>query len=294
MSRLEQLKHRLGYDDALDAFGVHGIGGVVGGILTGFFANDFVSGVPAKRGVFYGRGVQLGYQVPAARPSPAPRGVRRASRSRPRPPAPGPSISAPSLRLGQAFEPHPTPTPDPSSLKASPQPQPAARLPPWAKWARAISAAAICRRRGGGGVAAGWCRRPLQQTTPRCSNHPPPPPNWTLSRAAAPPRRRGRAPAFTCRPSSAAGAPSPGRRPTRRRAEGMGALMGWGVGRLGGSSCTASRSSPPGPLPCPPSSSTPSRPPWASASPVRRAASLRANPPPPTLFFWPGGGGGGG
>ena len=30
-----QVKHRLGYDDALDAFGVHGVGGLVGGVLTG-------------------------------------------------------------------------------------------------------------------------------------------------------------------------------------------------------------------------------------------------------------------
>ncbi|MCB9709134.1 MAG: ammonium transporter [Myxococcales bacterium] len=33
------LKHRLGYDDALDAFGVHGIGGAAGAILTGVFAS---------------------------------------------------------------------------------------------------------------------------------------------------------------------------------------------------------------------------------------------------------------
>jgi Amt family ammonium transporter len=32
------LKHALGYDDSLDAFGVHGIGGVIGALLTGFFA----------------------------------------------------------------------------------------------------------------------------------------------------------------------------------------------------------------------------------------------------------------
>jgi Amt family ammonium transporter len=29
------MKHLAGYDDALDAFGVHGVGGIVGGILTG-------------------------------------------------------------------------------------------------------------------------------------------------------------------------------------------------------------------------------------------------------------------
>lgn len=32
------LKHLLGYDDSLDAFGVHGVGGIVGALLTGAFA----------------------------------------------------------------------------------------------------------------------------------------------------------------------------------------------------------------------------------------------------------------
>jgi ammonium transporter, Amt family len=32
------LKNALGYDDSLDAFGVHGIGGIVGALLTGVFA----------------------------------------------------------------------------------------------------------------------------------------------------------------------------------------------------------------------------------------------------------------
>jgi Amt family ammonium transporter len=34
-----KLKHALGYDDALDAFGVHGIAGILGALLTGVFAN---------------------------------------------------------------------------------------------------------------------------------------------------------------------------------------------------------------------------------------------------------------
>ncbi len=38
-----QLKKRLGYDDSLDAFGVHGIGGFTGAILTGVFANSAVN-----------------------------------------------------------------------------------------------------------------------------------------------------------------------------------------------------------------------------------------------------------
>ena len=32
------LKHMFGYDDALDCFGVHGVGGIIGAILTGVFA----------------------------------------------------------------------------------------------------------------------------------------------------------------------------------------------------------------------------------------------------------------
>jgi Amt family ammonium transporter len=36
------LKHLMGYDDSLDAFGVHGIGGIVGAILTGVFARASV------------------------------------------------------------------------------------------------------------------------------------------------------------------------------------------------------------------------------------------------------------
>ncbi len=38
------LKAKLGYDDALDAFGVHGIGGIIGAILTGVFVNPALGG----------------------------------------------------------------------------------------------------------------------------------------------------------------------------------------------------------------------------------------------------------
>jgi ammonium transporter, Amt family len=37
------LKNRLGYDDSLDAFGVHGIGGLLGALLTGVFATKAVN-----------------------------------------------------------------------------------------------------------------------------------------------------------------------------------------------------------------------------------------------------------
>jgi Amt family ammonium transporter len=38
------LKTKLGYDDSLDAFGVHGVGGTLGAILTGVFATKIVGG----------------------------------------------------------------------------------------------------------------------------------------------------------------------------------------------------------------------------------------------------------
>ena len=39
------LKHLFGYDDSLDAFGVHGIGGILGALLTGVFASKEIAGV---------------------------------------------------------------------------------------------------------------------------------------------------------------------------------------------------------------------------------------------------------
>jgi Amt family ammonium transporter len=39
------LKKILGYDDALDTFGVHGVGGTMGAILTGVFADEKVNSV---------------------------------------------------------------------------------------------------------------------------------------------------------------------------------------------------------------------------------------------------------
>ncbi|NUX58335.1 ammonium transporter, partial [Paraburkholderia sp. JPY418] len=38
------LKHKLGYDDSLDAFGVHCVGGIIGAILTGVFAVKDIGG----------------------------------------------------------------------------------------------------------------------------------------------------------------------------------------------------------------------------------------------------------
>ncbi len=42
------LKHMLGYDDALDTFGVHGIGGIIGALLTGVFAYGPLSATDAS------------------------------------------------------------------------------------------------------------------------------------------------------------------------------------------------------------------------------------------------------
>ena len=57
------VKPRLGYDDTLDAFGVHGIGGIVGSILTGVFATQFISGEGGAEGALYGDWHQLWVQV---------------------------------------------------------------------------------------------------------------------------------------------------------------------------------------------------------------------------------------
>ncbi len=50
------LKHMLGYDDSLDAFGVHGIGGITGAILTGVFA---VKDIGGTSGLLEGNGAQV-------------------------------------------------------------------------------------------------------------------------------------------------------------------------------------------------------------------------------------------
>jgi len=46
-----RLKRRLGYDDALDVFGVHGVGGIVGALLTGVFASASLGGIGYAPGV---------------------------------------------------------------------------------------------------------------------------------------------------------------------------------------------------------------------------------------------------
>jgi Amt family ammonium transporter len=48
------VKKRFGYDDALDAFGCHGVGGIWGGIATGIFANRSVNDFARWDGLIYG------------------------------------------------------------------------------------------------------------------------------------------------------------------------------------------------------------------------------------------------
>lgn len=57
------LKNKFGYDDSLDAFGVHGVGGTVGAILTGIFATKAVTGDAAVCGLIEGNGRQLVNQL---------------------------------------------------------------------------------------------------------------------------------------------------------------------------------------------------------------------------------------
>ena len=65
------VKSRLGYDDSLDAFGVHGAGGTLGAILTGLFATGAINAVfgkdaagkPIATGAVDGHWGQLGNQL---------------------------------------------------------------------------------------------------------------------------------------------------------------------------------------------------------------------------------------
>ncbi len=64
------VKGIVGYDDALDAFGVHGAGGTLGAVLTGVFATRAINpifrdpqGRPLPVGLLDGNAIQLGYQL---------------------------------------------------------------------------------------------------------------------------------------------------------------------------------------------------------------------------------------
>ncbi len=55
-----KIKDTFGFDDSLDAFGIHAIAGIVGGLLTGLLANETIGG---QNGAFHGSGRQLGIQI---------------------------------------------------------------------------------------------------------------------------------------------------------------------------------------------------------------------------------------
>ena len=54
------LKTKLGYDDSLDVFGIHAVGGIVGALLTGVFAVEAIGGTA---GLLEGNSGQLGLQA---------------------------------------------------------------------------------------------------------------------------------------------------------------------------------------------------------------------------------------
>ncbi|CAN5592806.1 ammonium transporter [soil metagenome] len=55
-------KYKYGYDDSLDAFGIHGVGGLVGALLTGVFAEAALNDAGAD-GALFGNFKQLGAQA---------------------------------------------------------------------------------------------------------------------------------------------------------------------------------------------------------------------------------------
>ena len=59
----DRLKQKLGYDDSLDCFGVHGIGGIIGAFLTGIFATSAITGTDSMRGWIDGNPAQVFVQM---------------------------------------------------------------------------------------------------------------------------------------------------------------------------------------------------------------------------------------
>ena len=57
-----KIKNMLGYDDSLDAFGVHGVGGIIGAVLTGVFCAPSLGGAGFGDGIS-GIGGQVGVQL---------------------------------------------------------------------------------------------------------------------------------------------------------------------------------------------------------------------------------------
>ncbi len=62
-SAVDLLKKVIKVDDALDVFAVHGVGGIVGALATGLFAQEAIRGLPNTNGLFYGAPEQFVKQV---------------------------------------------------------------------------------------------------------------------------------------------------------------------------------------------------------------------------------------
>ena len=60
------LKPKLGYDDSLDAFGVHGVGGFLGAVLTGVFCYKYIQGASVDGSIAGGGSAQVIIQLKAA------------------------------------------------------------------------------------------------------------------------------------------------------------------------------------------------------------------------------------
>ena len=57
------IKEKFGYDDALDAFGCHGVGGIWGGICTGIFAQTSINPDARWNGLLFGEIQLFGVQI---------------------------------------------------------------------------------------------------------------------------------------------------------------------------------------------------------------------------------------
>jgi len=57
------IKNSFGYDDSLDAFGVHGVGGTLGALLTGVFASSVITGKAHSAGLLDGNAGQVMTQL---------------------------------------------------------------------------------------------------------------------------------------------------------------------------------------------------------------------------------------
>ena len=63
LNNITWIKHKIGYDDSLDVFGVHGTSGVLGLLMAGVLASPAVTGEEGFNGLVYGATTQFINQV---------------------------------------------------------------------------------------------------------------------------------------------------------------------------------------------------------------------------------------